>query len=595
MSADQKRGRLSSKETAAASESIEGSAGLGVTLCAHWSAFAVSSGSRSDPDSVLCSAGKRIAASIHSVTEAAEAARQRLEDLRRTFHAAVDARIAELLAATAAAASAKTAALENELERLDAVLERLRELERLRRERFAVEAAPEISELMAALPAGPVEPAVLRVDVNENLVLSAIRAAGSVVAPTGVLASHLALTGLRQLCRSGLPLQFDLVLCDDYPCTTPAELEAAADSLIPHLHVNVSVVTGDVSLPLTAAAVPAARGHRVRVSVPVPVPETIGSLSKVVIHGVTVGGRPVTRGQSLPAHARVHAGVSILAPVPDDGDFELTRSMAVSSNGTLYAPCHCIPTVLAFSNACELLRALTVPGHSRDGQVGDYPAVAFDEATMTLLFACNGDRTSSGLVAVDTAHGTISWSTELKSCSGMAVLAADRVVVVSTKRELRVLRLPGGALIATAKANRPAAIAADDPRSTLYVCCGRDDRACEVRAFSWDAMSVALGPLSSVCAAGSDDSELLLAIVPSMSGQQPGFLVVGRSGRTPELRVVSIPDYRLVHTHTLVGMRIQSLAADPSGTALAVGDSNSNAIHVVPWPLPGMRPGPASG
>jgi hypothetical protein len=32
------------------------------------------------------------------------------------------------------------------------------------------------------------------------------------------------------------------------------------------------------------------------------------------------------------------------------------------------------------------------------------------------------------------------------------------------------------------------------------------------------------------------------------------------------------------------------LAADPSGTALAVCDYESKAIHVLPWPLPDMPP-----
>jgi hypothetical protein len=40
--------------------------------------------------------------------------------------------------------------------------------------------------------------------------------------------------------------------------------------------------------------------------------------------------------------------------------------------------------------------------------------------------------------------------------------------------------------------------------------------------------------------------------------------------------------------HTLVGMQVMGLAADPSGTALAVCDGVSKAVHVLPWPLPGM-------
>jgi hypothetical protein len=67
------------------------------------------------------------------------------------------------------------------------------------------------------------------------------------------------------------------------------------------------------------------------------------------------------------------------------------------------------------------------------------------------------------------------------------------------------------------------------------------------------------------------------------------YLVVGTLGE-PTLRVLSLPDRRLVHTHTLEGMKVMGLAADPSGTALAVCDAAFKAIHVLLWPLPGMPP-----
>jgi hypothetical protein len=49
-------------------------------------------------------------------------------------------------------------------------------------------------------------------------------------------------------------------------------------------------------------------------------------------------------------------------------------------------------------------------------------------------------------------------------------------------------------------------------------------------------------------------------------------------------------DRRLIHTHTLEGMQVMGLASDPSagGTTLAVCDFVSKAVHVLPWPLPGM-------
>jgi hypothetical protein len=80
-----------------------------------------------------------------------------------------------------------------------------------------------------------------------------------------------------------------------------------------------------------------------------------------------------------------------------------------------------------------------------------------------------------------------------------------------------------------------------------------------------------------------------LAVLPPTPGRHTSHLVVGTLG-VPTLLVLSLPDRRLVHTHTLEGMAVTGLAADPSGTALAVCDAAFAAIHVLPWPLPGMPP-----
>ena len=74
--------------------------------------------------------------------------------------------------------------------------------------------------------------------------------------------------------------------------------------------------------------------------------------------------------------------------------------------------------------------------------------------------------------------------------------------------------------------------------------------------------------------------------MPPAPGLRTLYLIVGTCD-TPTLRVLSLPDRRLVHTHTLEGMKVRGLAADPSGTALAVCDNKSEAVHVLPWPLPG--------
>jgi hypothetical protein len=90
-------------------------------------------------------------------------------------------------------------------------------------------------------------------------------------------------------------------------------------------------------------------------------------------------------------------------------------------------------------------------------------------------------------------------------------------------------------------------------------------------------------------AAGTAGKERPLAVMAPTPGRHTSYLVVGTLYE-PALLVLSLPDRRLVHAHTLEGIEVVGLAADPSGTALAVCDYTSKAIHVLPWPLPGMPP-----
>jgi hypothetical protein len=234
-----------------------------------------------------------------------------------------------LLSATSTAECVKIAALETELERLDEVLERTR------REHAAARTAvktldyaeftaanadmaaqlDKLNALIIVLPVGPVKPAVHSVDTDIMIdaLVSQISTLGTVIAPRGVLARHVEVRGLPKHTRPGRPLQFELALSADYPCTAPAELEAAAASLVPHVHVDVSSVCGEVSQPLLAVLALAAGGRSVDVTVSVPMPARADRNLKVVIRDISVAGQPVMIGQSMPAHASVMTGM--LAPL----------------------------------------------------------------------------------------------------------------------------------------------------------------------------------------------------------------------------------------------------------------------------------------
>jgi hypothetical protein len=175
---------------------------------------------------------------------------------------------------------------------------------------------------------------------------------------------------------------------------------------------------------------------------------------------------------------------------------------------------------------------------------------------------------------------------------GIAVLPADGVAVVSdnSNDSLHVLRLSDGArVMSTNRAARtPEAsfVAADPTTRTIYVCAHSAHFG--VCAFRWDGTS--LMPEGFLEAAGYADRYRPLAVMPPAPGRLTSYLIVGEH-ESPTLHVLSLPGRRLVHVHTLEGMEVMGLAADPSGTALAVCDRASKSVHILPWPLPGM-PGP---
>jgi hypothetical protein len=164
------------------------------------------------------------------------------------------------------------------------------------------------------------------------------------------------------------------------------------------------------------------------------------------------------------------------------------------------------------------------------------------------------------------------------------VLPAQGLVVASVYsiNKLQVYRLAEGELVVTAPADSPTFIAADPATATLYVCTGR-----QVTSFRWDGG--ALLPEGVVEAAGNRAGIRPLAVMPPAPGQRTSHLVVG-TNNIPTLLVLSLPNRRLVPTHTLEGTDVVGLAADRSGTALDVCDGALKAVHVLPWPLPGMPP-----
>jgi hypothetical protein len=331
-----------------------------------------------------------------------------------------------------------------------------------------------------------------------------------------------------------------------------------------------------VVLSLLATLTPAAGGRTV--SVRVPVPETAGRDSSLLIHGISAAGQPLTLEGTLPAELVVVTGM--LAPLRLEGAAsEYSSTAAITSAATLYAPRIDSPDVLVFSADGTPLPSLPV---ASIGLSENTRFAAFDEATSTLLLA-DAKSTTSKLVAVDELSRTVRWSTGLEdSCLGLAVLPAQGLVVTSdySSDELRVHRLADGTLVDSQTAADPKFISSDPVTSSIYVSAHH-----KVCSFRWSTKKLLPGGF--VEAAGNTGHYRPLAVVPATPGKHTSYLVVGTYGAAL-LLVLSLPDCRLVHTHALEGLEVMGLAADPSGTTLAVCDRASKAVHVLMWPLPGM-------
>jgi hypothetical protein len=142
-----------------------------------------------------------------------------------------------------------------------------------------------------------------------------------------------------------------------------------------------------------------------------------------------------------------------------------------------------------------------------------------------------------------------------------------------------------GAFVSETHAARAVFLAADTHSKVAVVfACTH----CSVSAFRWDGGAL-VPDGDALEAAGAESCNRPLAVMPPGPGQRTSYLVVGTCDES-NLRIIALPYRRLVHTHTLEGMEVVGLAADPSGTALAVWSTRTQSVHTLPWPLPGMPP-----
>lgn len=236
------------------------------------------------------------------------------------------------------------------------------------------------------------------------------------------------------------------------------------------------------------------------------------------------------------------------------------------------------------------------------GHVGYVIALAVCDASRTLLIGDWASRDTK-VVAVDISDSLFpvtrwSLSSELKCCAGLVVVpppaeqstSSSSIAVCSSLEDdmLKAVRVSDGLVLSKCASREYRTtftltyLAAHGPSRTIFA-----STSSVVRSFTI-GLSGALSP-GKVVEASVDDPLIgfrPITVVPESPGRSGAFLVIGRN-TCGDLLVLSLPDLTLVHSHS-VGLRVAGLAADSSGSALAVCDAISRDVHVLPWPLPGM-------
>jgi hypothetical protein len=249
-------------------------------------------------------------------------------------------------------------------------------------------------------------------------------------------------------------------------------------------------------------------------------------------------------------------------------------------------------------------------------------AVAFDDSTgaTVLIESISSVDRSIGLPAmVDTERvcfiravmlsvgggdSKLLWtSTQLTACLGIGVTSdySQGVVIAGSyaDNELRALRLSNGSVAAALPLRNPMYVTAAPPQTSgaFFVNCspidGSDEFLVLPCSYSAPLRRIVKGqPLALV-----PDARLPspIIVLPPLRGRRRSHLVIASMG-TGNLRIFSLPDYRLVHSHTLEGMKITGLATDVlmagcDSSVLVVCDAacqHSGRVRVLEWPLSGM-------
>jgi hypothetical protein len=430
---------------------------------------------------------------------------------------------------------------------------------------------------VASSPQLPREPAAIEV-VHDPAVAGL---SAEVVAPVCVSAHHVTVLRVPSSARSARPVQFEVALNEAYPSQSSRGTILALASLA--THVNVIAFYGEAShrLAFHSRVCLTRSGSGVIVSLDVPVEAAVGSDVSVAV--MSVAGDPLPLSQSLawPIRLRVYRGIA--APLVLETGVECTshQSPAVSSDGVLY-----IPTfngdVLAFS-----ADGMRLPNVFRNEVKCN--SIALCEAVMgediLVLGLPDGGRSQLCAFSKRSMGPWVQkWASKTGDFDGYVFVGAiPRLgVVFATSCNARMVfahSLSDGTRIASVPTHHNPVYISVDPLSNLIFTTTNRGLLC----FKWDGANfvphASLQASSALCA---HTYHALAVVVRDTTSH-----LVAAAQSSSDLKVLTLPELRLVHTHSLVES-VEGLAADPSGGALVVCCQNGRRVQTLQWPLPGM-------
>jgi hypothetical protein len=412
---------------------------------------------------------------------------------------------------------------------------------------------------------------------------------GMIVAPRGISARDIEVREFPSCVRPGFPLQFELVQCNTH--STPssvAETATGSAFLARHVFVRARVAYESqphAALSFDATIVPLATVPSITITIGM---QHMTDFDFVVVDGISIAGESVVCGMSFPMKLAIRSGMH--APLRFTESSRTTP--VITAAGTMYMPSYdrVFVRVIAADGAqlCNIF--VSDVGLSKFTRTA-----AFVDSTNTLLLA----ETNSGysrIAAIDMTKRTVRWFTSprcLDHVYGLAVLVDRGVAFASSLNHDKVYIhcLSSGMRVGSVDASKPSFLAINSANKILYASVyDRSNTRNQIVAFAWDDVAATLGAKATpvVAAEFATSGRPLAVIPPSVNvNTSASYLVVVTYGEST-LRVIALPDHRLVHTHRCDGMRIMGLAADPSGNAVAIYDAASDTVHVLSWPLPGM-------